>query len=125
MAIVQTWANYGPRAKSGPPILLFWPAGTYNLNSHHELSGRLFLLEITDGSDFQKNMPQMFKIEMKNEIKTFYFGDHIRTWTVISKKRKGVHYGCPFQYIESYGTGCYFEPVLFLGFGLIVKKDSA
>ena len=25
---------------------------------------------------------------MKNEVKTFYFGDHIRTWTVISKKKK-------------------------------------
>ena len=38
-----TWANYGPRAKSGPPVLLFWPAGTYtNLNSHRELSGRPF-----------------------------------------------------------------------------------
>ena len=29
---------------------------------------------------------------MKNEVKTFYFGDHIRTWTVISEKKKnGCH----------------------------------
>ena len=40
-----------------------------------------------DGSDFQKNMPQRCKIGIKNEVKIFYFGDHIRTWTVISKKR--------------------------------------
>ena len=41
----QTWANYGPRAKSGPPVLLFWPAGTYtNLNSHREFNGRPFFL---------------------------------------------------------------------------------
>ena len=24
----------------------------------------------------------------KNEVKTFYFGDHIRTWTVISKTKR-------------------------------------
>ena len=41
-----------------------------------------------DGSDFQKNKPQRCKIEIKNEVKTFYFGGQIRTWTVISKKRK-------------------------------------
>ena len=83
----QTWANYGPRDKSGPPVLFFWPAGTYrNLNFHHKLSGRPFFpLKITDGRDFQKNKPQRCKIEMKNEVKTFYFGDHIRTWSVISK----------------------------------------
>ena len=52
----QTWANYGPRAKSGPPVLLFWPAGTYtNLNSHREFCVRPFFpLEVMDGSDFQK-----------------------------------------------------------------------
>ena len=55
-ALDQTWANYGPRAKAGPPVLLFWPAGTYtNLNSHREFSGRSFFpIEIMDGSDFQK-----------------------------------------------------------------------
>ena len=44
-----------------------------------------------DGSDFQKNKPQRCKIEMKNEkneVKTFYFGDYICTWTVISNKKK-------------------------------------
>ena len=41
-----------------------------------------------DGSDFQKNKPQRCKIGLKNEVKTFYFGDHIRMWTVISKKKK-------------------------------------
>ena len=63
-------------------------AGTYtNLNSHSDLSGRSFFpLEIMDGSDFQKNRPQRCKIGIKNEVKTFYFGDHIRTWTVISKR---------------------------------------
>ena len=89
MDLNQTWANYGPRAKSGPPVLLFWPPGTYgNLNSHHESSGRPFFpLEITDGSVFYKKRPQRCKNEMKNEVKTFHFGDHIRTWTAISKKR--------------------------------------
>ena len=49
-----------------------------------------FPLEIMDGSDFQKNKPQRRKIGIKNEkneVKTSYFGDHIRTWTVISKKK--------------------------------------
>ena len=74
------------------------PAGSFILarrhlqklkNSHHELSGRPFFpLKITDGSDFQKNTPQRCKIEMKHEVKNFYFGDHIRTWTVISEKKK-------------------------------------
>ena len=44
-----------------------------------------------DGSDFQKNKPQRSKIGIKNEkneVKTFYFGDHIWTWSVISKKKK-------------------------------------
>ena len=56
MSVMQTWANYGPRAKFGPPVILFWPAGTYtNLNSHREFSGRPFFpLQIMDGSDFQK-----------------------------------------------------------------------
>ena len=82
--------NYGPRAKSGLPVLLFWPAGTYgNLHSHHEFSGRpFFRLEITNGSDFPKKKPQRCIIEMKNEVKTFDFGDHIRTWTVISEKKE-------------------------------------
>ncbi len=44
-----------------------------------------------DGSDFQKkNKPQRYKIGIKNEkneVRTFHFGDHIRTWTVISKKK--------------------------------------
>ena len=88
--IYQTWANYGSRAKSGTPVLLFWPTGTYtNISSHRELSGRHFFpLDIMDGSDFQKNKPQQCKIGIKNEVKTFYFGDHIRMWTVISKKKK-------------------------------------
>ena len=43
-----------------------------------------------DGSDFQKNKPQRCKTGIKNEVKTFYFGDHIRTLTVISKKKKGL-----------------------------------
>ena len=40
------------------------------------------------GSGFQKNKPQRCKNGIKNEkseVKTFYFGDHIRTWTVISQ----------------------------------------
>ena len=84
MTLDQTWANYGP------PVRLFWPAGTYTiLNSYRDLSGRpLFPLEIMDGSDFQKNKPHPCKIEIKNEVKTFYFGDHVRTLTVISKKKK-------------------------------------
>ena len=46
----------------------------------HDLSGRPFFpLQITDSSNFQKNKPRRCKIEMKNEVKTFYFGDHIRT----------------------------------------------
>ena len=81
----------GPRAKSGPPVFLFWLAGTHrytNLNSHLELSGRpFFFFRKMDSSDFQKNKSQWCKIGIKNEVKTFYFGDHIRTWTVISKKR--------------------------------------
>ena len=82
----QTWANYGPRAKSGPPVILFWPTVTNtNLNSHRELSGRPFFS--LNGSDFQQNKPQRCKIGIKNEVKTFHFGDHIRTWTVISKKK--------------------------------------
>ena len=48
-----------------------------------------------DGSDFEKNKPQRCKIGIrndKNEVKTIYYGDHIRTWTVISKKKKkGLH----------------------------------
>ena len=92
----QTWANYDSRSKSGPPVLLFWPAGAYtNLNSHRELRRRsYFSLEIINVSAFQKNKPQWCKIGIKNEkneMKTFYFRDHIRTWTVISeKKRKKV-----------------------------------
>ena len=81
----QTWAKYGS------PVLLFWSAGTYtNLNFHHELSrGPFFFpLEITNGSDFQISKPQRCKIESKNEVKTFYYGDHIHTWTVIFKKKK-------------------------------------
>ena len=52
----QTLTNYGPRAKSSPPVLLFWPAGTYaNLNSHPEFIERSFFsVEIIIGSDFQK-----------------------------------------------------------------------
>ena len=92
LRIAQTWANNGPRAKSGPPILLFWPSGTYtNLNFYRELSGRPFFpLKIMD------NMAVIFKeiglngaklIGIKNEVEAFYFGDHIRTCTVISKKK--------------------------------------
>ena len=29
LRLYQTWANYGPQAKSDPPGLLFWPAGCY------------------------------------------------------------------------------------------------
>ena len=39
------------------------------------------------GSDFQQNKPQRCKIGIKNEVKTFHFGDHICTWTKISKKK--------------------------------------
>ena len=42
-----------------------------------------------DGSDFQQNKPQRCKI--KNEVKTFYFGDPIRTWTFISNEKERVH----------------------------------
>ena len=89
-----TWANYGPRAKSGSQVNLFWPAGTYtNLNSHRELSERPFFpLKIMVGCDFQKkNKPQWYKIGIKNEVKAFYFEDHICTWTVIFKKKKDLH----------------------------------
>ena len=51
---------------------------------------KTFFLEIMDGSDFQKNKPQQCNIGIKNEVKFFYFRDHIHTWTVISKK-KGLH----------------------------------
>ena len=40
-----------------------------------------------DGSNFRKDEPQPCKIGIKNEVKAFYFGDHIRAWTVISKKK--------------------------------------
>ena len=62
--------------------------GTYtNLNSHRELRGKpFFSLKIMDGSDFQQNKPQRCKTGIKNEVKTFHVGNHIRTWTVISKK---------------------------------------
>ena len=88
--IDQTWANYGPRAESGPPVLLFWPAGTYaNLNSHCEFSGRPFFSFGDHGWQwFSENKPQRCKTGIKNEVKTFYFGDHIRTWNVISKIKK-------------------------------------
>ena len=46
-----------------------------------------FPLEIMDGSGFQQNKPQRCKIGIKNEVKISYFGDHNRTWTVISKKK--------------------------------------
>ena len=45
------------------------------------------------GSDFKKKQ-QRCKIEMKNEAKTFYFGDHIRTWSCDFQKKernKGLH----------------------------------
>ena len=85
----QTWANYGPRAKSGPSVLLFWPAGTYtNLNSHSEFSGRpCFSFRNHEWQWLSKTKLQRFKIGIKNEVKTFYFGDHICTWTVISPKK--------------------------------------
>ena len=94
ISLAQTWANYGPRAKSGSLVLLFWPAGTdSNLNSHRELSGRSFFpLEIMDSSDFQKTKPRQCKVGLKNEVKTFYFVDHIRTWTVISKQKRSSSY---------------------------------
>ena len=37
---------------------------------------------------FNKNMPQRCEIEMKNEVKTFYFGDYIRTWSYDLQKKK-------------------------------------
>ena len=94
VALYQTWANYGPRAKPGPPVLLLFFAGIYtNLNSHHELSGRPFFSFRNHGWQwFSKNKPQQCKIGIKNEVKTSIFGDHICTWTVISKKYcKGLH----------------------------------
>ena len=72
------------------------PAGPFTLARRHlhklklppRIGWKTFLsLEIMDGSDFQKNKPQRCKIEIKNEVENFYFGDHIRTWTVISKKK--------------------------------------
>ena len=41
-----------------------------------------------DGSDFEKIILNGAKLEKKNEVKNFYFGDHIRTWTVIFKKKR-------------------------------------
>ena len=41
-----------------------------------------------DGSDLRQNKLQRCKIGINNEVKTFYFGDHIRTWTVISTKKR-------------------------------------
>ena len=86
MGLDQTWANYGP------PVLLFWPAGTSgNLNSHHELSERPFSsFKDHEWLCFLKSKPQRCKIEIKNEVKTLYFGDHVRTWTEISKTKKKV-----------------------------------
>ena len=43
-----------------------------------------------DDSDFHKNKPQRCKNGIKNEKneeETIYFVDHIRTWSVISKKK--------------------------------------
>ena len=78
-----------PVGQIRPAGFFILPAGTYtNLNSHRKLSGEPFFpFEIMDGSDFQKNKPQGCKIGIKSEVKAFYFGDHIRTWTVISTKR--------------------------------------
>ena len=36
---------------------------------------------------FKKISLKRYKIGIKNEVKTFCFGDHIRTWTVISPKK--------------------------------------
>ena len=33
---------------------------------------------------------QNWNIKRENEVKTFHFGDHIRTWTVIFKKRSSL-----------------------------------
>ena len=41
-----------------------------------------------DSSDFQQNKPQRCKIGIKNEVKTFRFGDHIRTLDRDLKKKK-------------------------------------
>ena len=71
-------ADMGKLRPAGYFILARWHL--QQLNSHRELSGRPFFpFEIMDGSDFQKNKPQRCKFEIKNEVKTFYFGDHIRT----------------------------------------------
>ena len=68
-----------------------------------------------DGSDFQKNKPQLCKIGIKNEkneVKTFYFGDHIRTRTVISKKEKvftlfsNQRAACGFNSFSKSGPSC-------------------
>ena len=71
------------------------PAGPFILARRHLLKPKLppwIKRKIMDGSDFfQKNKPQRCKIEIKNEVKTFHFGNHIRTWTVISKK-KGLYH---------------------------------
>ena len=76
------------------------PAGPFILAHRHLHKLKLppqierktfFPLEIMDGSDLKKkNKPQRSKIGIKsekNEVKTLYFGDHIREWTVISKKK--------------------------------------
>ena len=55
-----------PAGQAGPPVLLFWLAGTYtNLNCHREFSGRPFFfpLEIMDGSDSQKISLNSAKLE--------------------------------------------------------------
>ena len=62
------------------------PAGQIRPAGSFILARPFFPLKITDGSDFQKNKPQQCKIEMKNEVKIFYFGDYFML--VISKKEK-------------------------------------
>ena len=44
-----------------------------------------------DGSDFQQNKPERCKIGIKNEEKTFYFGNHIRTFFYLVAHLSSYH----------------------------------
>ena len=74
---------------------LFEKMNLLNISAIYELEAGEFKAKLQNKelpdyfSRFQKNKPQRRKIGIKNEVKTFYFGDHIRTWTVTQKK--GLH----------------------------------